>query len=109
MSAGDYYPQMTDSGYNPLLPIGTSIPWQPPRGWETGDAPSPWQPWPPVPQVYPEPPSKRIPDPYPIITTTDTRSLWLGQNADRIAALEAEVKRLGRECKRLRRKLAQWR
>lgn len=104
MSAGDYHPPLTDSGYNPLLLIGTAIPWQPPKGWEIGDLPSPYQPW--TPWVYPEAPSKRIPDNCQIITTTDTRTLWLGHNDERIAALDAEVKRLRRECKRLRRKLA---
>ena len=108
MSAGDWHPSVTDSGYNPLLPIGTYIPWQPPQGCDiyVGDPPyQPYQPW--TPWVYPETPSKRIPDNCQIITTTDTRALWRGQSDERIAALEAEVKRLGRKCKRLNRKLAQ--
>lgn len=70
-----------------------------------GDSPWPYQPW--TPWVYPEAPSQRIPDNCQIVTTSDTRSLWLGQNDARIAALEAEVKRLGQKCKRLKRKLAQ--
>lgn len=106
MSAGE--PRDWLAGLNPTT-YGAYIPWQGPHGQEiyVGDVPSPWQPWPPVPQVYPETPSRRMPDNCQIITTTDTRSLWLGQNDARIAALEAEVKRLARECKRLRRKLAQ--
>ena len=103
MSAGE--PRDWLAGLNPTC--GVYIPWQQPHGDEfyVGDPPyQPWTPW-----VYPETPSQRIPNNCQIITTADTRSLWLGQNDERIAALEAEVKRLGRECKRLRRKLARQR